>query len=411
MKKRILAIVILSAFMLGVAGCGIKEPRVDLTAFRLGRISESNYTENARADVSARVDDYYSFAAGMLKRSFADNAMIAPAPAYSAFGMVLCGAAGNTLGEMENVMGGKESVGVFNRALRQLVAENTQKTTAALANSMWIRDAYAQYVKDDFLDLAANYYSPEIYSLPFDDNAIDAINGWANDNTKGKIKRVLEELKEDSEMVLVSALYVCGKWENQAEITNKADFFNRDGTVSSADYFGGESSLFVTKNAMAIRRYLEGGWYFLAALPNESLSIKEYAENFSAAELKGLINGMDRERAARYTIPEFEKESTVDLVPVMQKMGTNDAFDPRVSDVSDMTSNPKGLVVGSAEQKAKIKVDKNGLEGAATVTIVMNDATAMPPAETVYLNFNRPFVYFVCAPGGVPVLGGIVTSL
>ncbi|MBO7377434.1 MAG: hypothetical protein J6U35_00985 [Clostridia bacterium] len=404
--KRILCFLFSAVVLLSV-GCKKSE---SYEKFRIGKVMAFAEAVSPSEDQKT---GFYGFTADLFSSCEGDNKLFAPLPIYSALGMTVNGASGKTLEEMIAAMNGDvAAINALNLSAFKEVAQNADKTSVSLANSVWIRNDYGAYVKDEYLDQLAAYYSPEIFSLPFDDKALKLINNWAYNNTDGKIGKVIEKFGRDAVMELITALYIKGKWTDEGADLGEKAFKNYDGSEGSAKYFSGSGALYSSGRAYAVKRYLEGGYYMLAVLPNEKEDFNGYLSDFSGEELYRLMYKEDP-RGATYNFPEFECENTLPLIPVLKNMGIEEAFSRYSADFSAMTSDPVGLYIADAEQKAVIKVNRFGLEGAATVKIEMGRKTSAGPygEDPLHLVFNRPFMYFVCTPGGIPLLSGTVTKM
>ncbi|MBQ9481142.1 MAG: hypothetical protein IJU84_03155 [Clostridia bacterium] len=406
--KKLLCLMISAVVLLSV-GCNVRKSE-SYNSFRIGKVTAFADTVPLSEN---RKTGFYGFTAKLFSASVGDNMLFAPLPIYTALGMTVNGAANKTLEEMlaamENTV---DDINAVNLAAYKEVTENADKTKVSLANSVWIKDDYGEYVKESYLDKLSAYYSPEVFSLPFNDKALKMINDWAYNNTNGKIDKVIEKFGQDAVMELITALYIKGKWREEAVSLSERTFKNADGSEGKAEYFSGSSALYASERAYAVKRFMEGGYYMLAVLPNEKEDFGKYLSAFDGNELYCLINKTDP-RGARYTFPEFESENTLPLIPVLKNMGIMEAFSRYTADFSDMTDDPVGLYIADAEQKAKIKVNRYGLEGSATVKIEMGrkGSAAPPEDEPLRLEFNRPFIYFVCTPNDIPLLSGTVTKL
>ena len=407
MKKFICFMI--SAVVLLSVGCNVRKNE-GYETFRIGKVM-------AMADTVSLSDEqktgFYDFTAELFSATEGDNLLFAPLPVYTALGMTVNGAAGKTLDEMLAAMHNSvENINAINLSVYKEVAENAGNTKVSLANSVWIKDDYGEYVKESYLEKLASYYSPEIFSLPFDDKALKLINNWAYNKTEGKIDNVIEKFGQDAVMELITALYIKGKWTGEGEDLGERLFKNLDGSEGRAACFNGESALYASENAYAVKRFMEDGYYMLAVLPGEKVDFNDFLAGFTGKELYSLMNNVDP-RGAYYIFPEFECENTLPLIPVLRNLGMIEAFSRYLADFSEMTDDPIGLYIADAEQKVKIKINKAGLEGAATVKIEMGRKSSSAPSgeDMLRLEFNRPFLYFVCAPSGIPLLSGTVTKL
>ena len=100
----------------------------------------------------------------------------------------------------------------------------------------------------------------------------------------------------------------------------------------------------------------------------------------------------------RYTpynlyFPKFVIDGNYNLVPILQKMGMTDAFNPLCADFSRMRDVP--MFISAAFQMSKISVDEDGTEAAA-VTVFSYKDTAIPDFDS-YTDFkvDRPFYFTI----------------
>ena len=63
-------------------------------------------------------------------------------------------------------------------------------------------------LESDFRNLSKAYYQTELLPLTNNSNqAVFDINAWVNRHTGGKIKKLLDDLDSDAQMVLLNAVY------------------------------------------------------------------------------------------------------------------------------------------------------------------------------------------------------------
>ena len=80
------------------------------------------------------------------------------------------------------------------------------------------------------------------------------------------------------------------------------------------------------------------------------------------------------------------------------------------ADFTPLTDN--GAFLSSAMQAARVKVDEDGVEGAAyTEAIVDLKCAAAPGAKPVEMCLDRPFVFVVATSDGIPLFVGTVQSV
>ena len=115
-------------------------------------------------------------------------ALLSPVSVVYALAMTANGAAGETLAQMESVLGlPLEELNAYLRTYTGRLPEETGGR-CSLANSIWLRDeADRLTVEQSFLDAAAAWYDASVFSAPFDESTLRDINAWVSDHTGGRI--------------------------------------------------------------------------------------------------------------------------------------------------------------------------------------------------------------------------------
>ena len=164
-----------------------------------------------------------------------ENVCFSPLSVQMALSMVQDGAAGNTLTQLQRVLGtegfSNEEIGQFNQNLtRTLTARPPYKEeyfnfdpdmdpqdvydgmypVCELANSLWRRPDVHLY--DDFVQALRDYYDAGVDAVQFNTwEGIRKINDWASEKTHGMIPEIYKEPQSDDlAVVLANALYFKG---------------------------------------------------------------------------------------------------------------------------------------------------------------------------------------------------------
>jgi serpin B len=107
-------------------------------------------------------------------------------------------------------------------------------------------------------------------------------------------------------------------------------------------------------------------------------------------------------------MPRFRLEASVDLVPVLRRLGVREAFGDE-ADFSGITGAGR-LKIGAVAHKAYIDVDEHGTEAAAATAAVMTMLAAMRPPPPVTMVVDRPFLFAIIeTTTGLPLFLGQVT--
>lgn len=111
-----------------------------------------------------------------------------------------------------------------------------------------------------------------------------------------------------------------------------------------------------------------------------------------------------------WSVPKFDVDSDLDLIPALQALGVTDVFADGVADFSPLTD--LDALVSQVKHTARVKVDEEGCEAAA-FTAIMADAGAMMPEDmpVVEMNLNRPFGFLITGADGLPLFTGIVNIM
>jgi serpin B len=105
----------------------------------------------------------------------------------------------------------------------------------------------------------------------------------------------------------------------------------------------------------------------IVLLPDEHNSLKKLKANLNVESFDYLLNNLYSQEVD-LSLPKFKLESTLELIPVLAKLGTKEIFDRKVANFSGVTNDPLGLFVGDIIQKAVIEVNEEGTEAVASTS-------------------------------------------
>ena len=428
--KRVLALFLVTVLAVGSVGCAsgigtrnaIPDGKSGLSSEELtGNTTSADY-EELPADQTFR-DALNDFSFRMFRASAESaegNFMVSPLSAVLAFSMLMNGAEGNTLTEMQNTFFPGLDPDTVNRYLGTYMSSLTEEdaVTLNIANSIWVRDDSAFKVKEAFLKANATFYRAAVYKALFDQSTVDDVNSWVSENTDGQIPKIMEDIDPDAVMLLINAICFKGNWEEQYEDyqIGEDDFTKEDGTtVTKQMLSSGESIYLSDENTTGALKYYEGGRYaFAALLPEEGTDLADYISSLTTEKWNGLWESRTSDYDVSLRIPEFSGDFRVDLVKMLQDFGMNDAFDGSAADFSALgeMENGDNIHVSDAFQMTHVELDRYGTKAAAVTVISMVCDSAMPEEkETKTVDLNRPFVYLIVDTyNGIPVFIGTVTE-
>ena len=329
------------------------------------------------------------------------NTLISPLSVLYALAMTANGADGNTLAQMEQVLGMEtEELNSFMRAYLDLLPES-KVYKLSLANSIWFKDDPRFQVEQSFLQTNADYYGADAYKAAFDEATRNDINNWVKEHTDGMIPEILDEIPEDAVMYLVNALAFDAEWQEiyEAHQVWEGEFCLEDGTPRTVDLMHSEENRYLEDELATgfIKYYKDRRYAFVAMLPNEGVTVSQYVDSLTGEHLRELLNNR-QDLTVFASIPKFETEYDIEMSEVLQEMGMTDAFDYRVADFSKLgTYNVDGMniCINRVLHKTFISVSEQGTRAGAATAVEMVAEGAMEIVEFKEVVLDRPFVYML----------------
>ena len=368
----------------------------------------------AEMDLNGAADAVTGFAVELLRQTDSGGStLLSPVSVVYALAMTANGAAGETLTQMESVLGlPLEELNACLRAYAdQLPAEDGGR--CSLANSIWLRDqADRLTVEQSFLDAAAAYYDASVFRAPFDESTLRDINAWVSDHTGGLIPSIMEEIPESAVIYLINALAFEGEWEDiyREDQVHDGTFTTEDGREQPAELmYGAETAYLEDDLAAGFLKYYQGQNYaFAALLPNEGVSLDDYLSSLTGERLRDLLTH-PQDTVVQTAIPKFTAETTTELNDALSALGMADAFDVGLADFSAMGTSTDGpLYISRVLHKTHLTLDERGTRAGAATAVQMDGSTADP--LSVYL--TRPFLYVLMdCEAGLPLFIGTVRDL
>lgn len=337
--------------------------------------------------------------------------MISPLSFKYALGMLLAGADGQTLEQLKTAIG-IDSVseledyiksfngfeGCFNDAVKKYKEtynalpdeqkEYYDQPSGALrvANSIWKRSNIPDFLQG-YKDAVSSYYAEyRDFTL---DKVIPDVNAWVNEKTEGMIPKLLPEDYDTTDLavILMNALYYKNAWANEFFEAPERDFTTVKNQTVKKKFISS------TENY----RYYSDEQTTLVAVPMKN-GVDMVFVLGSAENLTEKLSKAGTKRVC-VTVPEFEIETSLSdeqLVDFLKDRGATDAFVSEKADFSRMFDPDKETVyVDDIVQKAKIKLDKSGVEAAAVTAILMKDECALEEEKPIEFTADKPFRFFI----------------
>lgn len=334
------------------------------------------------------------------------NLFISPPSVSIALTMTYNGAAEETRTAMADALQiTGTDLDALNRSYAGLISllENPDSNVdLSIANSLWAREGLP--FKEDFLQRNRDYFHARIEELDF--NASDAaptINGWVNDQTRGKINAIVDDPIDPSLiMFLINAIYFKGTWT-----TEFPDSLTEDQSFTLAD---GRRIDHPLMHQSDMYQYLKGDDFQAVSLPYSSGRISMYVFlPDRESDLTAFLSRLDEptwkqwmtsfgEREGTVALPRFKLEYSTELKKALTALGMGVAFSESGADFSNMFPIGPGanVYISKVKHKSFVEVNEKGTEAAA-VTSVEIGITSIGPNEIqpFYMTVDRPFFFAI----------------
>jgi len=343
------------------------------------------------------------------------NIFISPFSVSSALQMVENGAAGQTKTEMQQVLhtaglppaitnDQADCLGCHSAAANRVFKELNQQlasrkdVTLNLANGIWFKQGF--HLKPAFVADNTNFFQAELAAVDFGNpQSAQIINNWADKQTQGKIKDVVQYPFDPlTRVILANAIYFKGEWVRPFDKsqTKPRDFHLSSGKVKSAPMMAqdGKFEYQETPDFQAVQLSYHGGLQMQVFLPAKNSSPQKLLVDFKVTGnwQNNILPGFN-EREGSLVLPKFTMDYDVTLNESLKALGMKRAFGDD-ADFSAMADEP--LFISKVKQKSYVEVDEKGTEAAAVTTVtIMAMSMRMEPPKPFEMIVDRPFLFVI----------------
>lgn len=357
----------------------------------------------------------------LLSGEAGENQVCSPVNVYMALSLLAEATAGETREQILSLLGAADIETARERAglLWRMNYQDEKQGKCVLANSLWLARGVG-YDRDTLETLAEAYYASSYRGEMGSEGMDKALRTWLSDQTGGLLKEQADglSLDDDTLLALVSTVYFSGKWAKafsekgtRPDVFHAAagdlqcDFMHRD--LQDACYWGERFS------AVSLRFLDMDGCAMWLILPDEGVTPEELLRDeqalaFLSADRLTRWGWEEQKRVEIHlSLPKFDVCAGPQLMEALRALGVTDALDPYAADFSPMTD--EALYVSQASHAARVRIDEEGCEAAA-FTVLGMPTEAMPPDEEIDFTLDRPFLFAITGPDGLPLFVGIVNT-
>lgn len=335
-----------------------------------------------------------------------------PASLQVALSMAAEGAEGQTLSELEALIGASgtgrsDAINALTAALEDLngdpavVQDEELPETPVLhrADRLVLDDTLV--VKQDFVDALARHYGATSETTDLDSGAGKAVlDSWVNEHTGGLIPRSAIEPDPGLRLVLQDAIVLAARWQDPfyAALTSPERFTLATGEVVHLDMMdtGSERDMIYAEvdGWQAVRLpYTGGRLHADVILPSPGTAPTQASTELLAQLQTKLDAGQSRLVILR--MPVVDAESKLDLGPFLSQHAPS-ALAGGFGGIAD-----EDLSIDQAAQQGVLAIDEEGTIAAAVTEIAF--AVSGPAQPPLRLTVDRPYLVRIADSTGWPL--------
>ena len=239
---------------------------------------------------------------------------------------------------------------------------------------------------------------------------------WINDHTGDLLREQASQEKLDAHTVLalITAIYYKAGWQSEFyEQFNTQETFHTPAGDQTCTFMHGREDVYDYGDRFgAVSRSLGEGGRMLLLLPEEGVAPEDLLTDEEA--LTYLTDSVSWDKSKRLqvnlSLPKFDVASRMDLIPMLADLGVTDVLDDETADFSPLTADDADLALTQAAHAARVKIDEKGVEAAAYTILTVGETAAAEKPEEMDFVLDRPFLFAIVSPDGLPLFTGVVND-
>ncbi|XP_064488505.1 serpin B3-like [Ornithodoros turicata] len=249
-----------------------------------------------------------------------------------------------------------------------------------------------------------DFFSISVRSVPSNvklERVRSEVNRWVEQSTRGLITSMIGDYTPPRRpcSLLVSAAYIEYTWGSSFgwHTTVLADFYNNGCEACKTRMLRSAScNPYIFSKALAARVLVIPGsmtdWSFVILLPIDRKGIHVVENRLDADVLESALQNCTDTRV-ELTMPNFELESSLSLMEVLQAVNVKSIFDEETAEITGLFK-AKGSCFSEIMHKSKLKLEKAGSEGEHfdNLALIVN---GLKPRGVVAFHVNHPFLFLL----------------
>ncbi|MFB2923377.1 MULTISPECIES: serpin family protein [Aerosakkonema] len=363
-------------------------------------VTNTSFTKQARSMnnklVTANTNFGFKLFGQIFRQNSRENIFVSPTSVAIALSMTYNGASGTTQQAMAQTLQlqgmSLNEINQSQLALINILQNPDTKVQLSIANSLWAKKDVT--FKPDFLQKSKEFYKAQVTNLDFaNPNSPSIINGWVNQNTNGKIPKIIDRINPDDILFLINAIYFKGSWTKEfpKNATQQRPFTLLNGTRKQHPLMSqtGRFGYYENQSFQAISLpYGTRRLSMYVFLPKQNVNQQSFYNNLTAENWEQWMNQFVS-RQGTIVLPRFKLEYEVTLNQALQALGMGIAFQDRAN-FSAMTAVP--AKINQVKHKTFVEVNEEGTEAAAVTSVgVTATSVQIPQQEPFRMVVDRPF--------------------
>lgn len=353
-------------------------------------VTNNNNTETKELSQAVAMLDYFNSK---------KNIVVSPVSLNMVLGMIANGADNTSKKQIKKYLG--SDIATYNKDTLSYMKKANNSGVVKLANGIWYRNIYS--INPSYQNVVQNQYLATVQSGPFDNSTVQEINNWADKNTDGMIKKVLEQIGRDESVILANALLFDGEWTSpMKDYSEKKNFTKSDGTNKMVNMMYSTEHIYYENNYAKgfEKKYGDNGEYsFVAILPKQAGNFK-----LSDLDLESFITSSTNKYRVNVDVPKFSYEwnsgdrqvNRHTMNDYLKKAGIKEIYNIGSNPLSGMLTGSQGVCIDEIFQACNIEMDTDGTKAAAvTIGIAKTASTIVNDGKLKTVKLNRPFAYII----------------
>jgi len=346
-----------------------------------------------------------------LELSSSSNFLFSPYSLHSVLSQVMFGARGQSLSQLESLLGVRATNDTINQYRNLQVGLGSGSAQLNTGNELAVAVGFKP--KSSYNQLLGNAFNSRISEYDFAGNrasAVQQINDMVSQRTEGKIQDLLleQDVDSDTKLILINVIYFKAPWKKAFDVKKSGvQLFN-------SPVAGAVNTTFMNINEQ-FRIYEDPeGEFEILELPyaDDTMSMLIIRPSSPTAQISSRLEEFnftairdEDVRDAEVYIPKFKMKYQTYLKKKLTKLGAGDIFSTG-SDLSGISDEP--LYVTEGVHQANIEVNEEGSEAAAATGVVVGVRTIRRKKMFIA---DTPFLFMIYDfQNEVPLFAGKVVD-